>query len=202
MSQGADDGTPVLLAPGFSGQNLVYWNLFRHRLERDGFPVYTLAFPGLGLQDIRTSARALADRVEEIRDATGAERVHLVGHSLGGLVIRTYVQLMDGAPNVGTCATLGTPHRGTLTSLVAIIRPACRQMLPGSSLLRELEAADLEVPFTNVYSKRDSLVIPHRNARFEEAENHRLRFGGHWGLLVRRAAYRPILDALRAAERG
>lgn len=199
VAEGAE-GTPVLLTPGFSGQDLVYWNLFRRRLERDGYPVYTLTFPGLGLQDIWTSAERLADRVDEILHATGAEQLNLVGHSLGGLVIRAYVQEMGGDENVGTCATLGTPHEGTLTSLVAILRPACRQMLPGSSFLRELNGAPLDVPFVNVYSARDSLVVPYDNAHFDPAENHRLRFGGHWGLLIRGAAYRPIVQAFDRAE--
>ncbi len=191
----------MLLTPGFSGQDLVYWNVFRRRLERDGFPVFTLTLPGLGLQDIRTSARQLEARVEEILDATGAEEIHLVGHSLGGLVIRTYVQTMGGGDDVGVCATLGTPHKGTLTALAAIVRPASRQMLPGSQLVRTLEDEPVERPFVNVYAARDSLVIPYSNARYEPAENHRLRFGGHWGLLVRKAAYRPIVQALRRASR-
>lgn len=200
VAAGATEGTPVVLTPGFSGQDLVYWNVFRRRLERDGFPVFTLTFPGLGLQDIWDSAQALADRVEEIRDASGAGKVHLIGHSLGGLVNRAFVQCMGGDDAVAACATLGTPHQGTLTSLLAFVRPACRQMLPGSAFLEELERAPLEVPFVNVYSARDSLVVPYSNAVFNRAENHRLRFGGHWGLLVRGGAYKPIVQHLRRVD--
>lgn len=202
MASGASEGSPVLLTPGFSGQDLVYWNVFRRRLDRDGWPVFTMTLPGLGLQDIRASAQMLQDRVKEILDATGADRLHLIGHSLGGLVIRAYVQTMGGAADTGVCATLGTPHQGTLTALAAIVRPACRQMLPGSGLIRELDQAPLETPFVNVYSARDSLVVPYSNARYEPAENHQLSFGGHWGLLVRKAAYRPIVQALRRADRS
>lgn len=191
----------MLLTPGFSGQDLVYWNVFRHRLEGDGFPAFTITFPGLGLQDIEDSAASLSERVDEILDATGAPAVHLIGHSLGGLVIREYVQRMDGAGKVGVCATLGTPHQGTLTALAALVRPACRQMLPGSRFLRELGQRPLDVPFVNVFSARDSLVVPYGNAEFEPADNHRLRFGGHWGLLLRKAAYRPIIQRLRSHER-
>lgn len=189
-----DEGDPVVLVPGFSGQDIVYWNVFRRRLERDGFPVFTVTFPGLGLQDLQTSGATLSDRVDEVLEATGRDQVKLVGHSLGGLVIREMVQNRGEADRVSACATLGTPHRGTITSLLALLRPACRQMMPGSSYLRGLEDEPLDVPFVNVYSARDSLVVPYGNAIFEPAENHRIRFGGHWGLLLRNAAYRPILD--------
>lgn len=196
--EGAND--PVLLVPGFSGQNLVYWNVFRRRLEGDGFPVFTVTFPGLGLQSIETSADTLEERIEEVLEATGEEQLHLVGHSLGGLVIREVVQNRDGAAQVAGCATLGTPHQGTLTSLLALVRPACRQMMPGSAYLRGLNDQPLDVPFLNVYSARDSLVVPYGNARFPAADNHKLRFGGHWGLLLRSAAYAPIPEHLRSAQ--
>lgn len=188
---------PVVLVPGFSGQDWIYWNVFRRRLERDGFPVFTVTFPGLGLQDIERSGDTLEARIDEVIEATEADRVHLVGHSLGGLVIREVVQKRGRTDTIGTCATLGTPHQGTVTSLVAVVRPACRQMLPGSSYLRDLSAEPLEVPFVNVYANPDSLVVPFGNARFPGAENHRIRIGGHWGLLFRNAAYRPILEGLR-----
>ncbi len=189
---------PVVLVPGFSGQDWVYWNVFRRRLERDGFPVFTVTFPGLGLQDIPSSGDRLETRIQEIREATGAEEVHLVGHSLGGLVIREVVQKRGVQEPVATCATLGTPHQGTLTSLVAIVRPACRQMIPGCSYLRELNDTPLDVPFVNVYASPDGLVVPYGNARLPGADNHRIRLGGHWGLLLRQAAYRPIVDTLTA----
>lgn len=162
----------------------------------------SLSFPGLGLQDILASAKRLKQRVREVVSSNGSEEVHLVGHSLGGLVVRAYVQLLGGEEDVGVCATLGTPHEGTLTAVAAAVRPACRQMIPGSSFLRELDEAPLSVPFVNVFSARDSLVVPYGNARFEPAENHRLRFGGHWGLLLRKAAYRPIVRRLREHRRG
>lgn len=190
----------MLLVPGFSGQDVVYWNVFRRRLERDGFPVFTVTFPGLGLGDVRESGSLLEERVDEVLEATGREALHLVGHSLGGLVMRELVQNRGGAARVRSCATLGTPHQGTLTSLVALVRPACRQMLPGSAYLRELNGGSPDVPFVNVYSARDALVVPWGNARYPPADNHRLRFGGHWGLLFRRASYRPIVEGIREAD--
>ena len=193
------DREPAILVPGFSGQDWVYWNLFRRRLERDGFAVFTVTFPGLGLQDITTSGDTLEERIDEVREATGAEQVHLVGHSLGGLVIREVVQNRGVSEPVARCATLGTPHQGTLASLVGLVRPACRQMMPGSPYLRELAEEPLDVPFTNVYASPDSLVVPYGNARLPSADNHRIRLGGHWGLLFRQAAYRPIVDGLRSS---
>ena len=193
---GDGEGDPVILVPGFSGQDLLYWNIFHRRIERDGLRAFTLTLPGLALQDIRTSARMLARRVREVLEATEAPRLHLVGHSLGGLTIRYYLQAMEPAPEVTTAGALGTPHKGTLSAVPALARPAGRQMLPGSSFLDHLNGRPLEHRFVNVYAPRDSLVVPYSNAYLPGAENHRVSFGGHWGLLVRDAAYRPIQRAL------
>lgn len=202
VENGEPSTRPVLLVPGFSGQDLVYWNVFRRRLERDGFQAFTLTLPGLALQDIRTSSTMLARRVDEILDATGADRIDLIGHSLGGLAMRHYIQEADGADKVGRCASLGTPHQGTLSALPALLRPAGRQLLPGSAFLRKLDSHPVPRPWTNVYSPRDSLVIPYRNAHLPGADNHKIGFGGHWGLLVRDAAYRPIRTAFRGPPEG
>jgi pimeloyl-ACP methyl ester carboxylesterase len=42
--------------------------------------------------------------------------VHIVGHSLGGMIARYYVQRMGGSAAVGTLVTLGGPHTGTVTA--------------------------------------------------------------------------------------
>ncbi len=202
MEHGEPPARPVLLVPGFSGQDLVYWNIFRRRLERDGFQAFTLTLPGLALQDIRVSSRMLARRVDEVLDATGADQIDLIGHSLGGLAMRHYIQVMGHGDLVRHCASLGTPHQGTLSALPILLRPAGRQLIPGSGFLQELESEPLPQPWTNIYSPRDSLVVPYRNAHLPGADNHRLGFGGHWGLLIRDAAYRPIREAFGAGVDG
>ena len=180
----------VLLVPGFSGQDLLYWNVMHHRFERDGFRVFTSTFPYLTMRDMRASARLLAERVEEVLAATGAERLHLMGHSMGGLIMRYYTERLGGAGRVASMVTLGTPHQGTLFALAATPLPAGRQLLPGSGFLRELNGGHGSVPLLNVYATLDLIVVPSSNARLEGVTNERIRVSGHWSLLVRRDVYR------------
>lgn len=55
--------------------------------------------------------RKVADAVEEIRDVTGSRKVVLVGHSLGGLAARAYLNTNPG--DVAALVTIGTPHGGS-----------------------------------------------------------------------------------------
>ena len=53
--------------------------------------------------------------VERIVAETGFERIHIIGHSLGGLIARYYVTRLGGDARVHTLVTLGTPHDGHAT---------------------------------------------------------------------------------------
>lgn len=196
---------PVILVPGFSGQNVVYWNVLRRMLEGAGHPTFSISFPRAGLGDIRASAADLSGRVDEVRAVTGAPRVDLVGHSIGGLVVRYYVEHLGGADRVANAVTLATPHHGTHAGWLVYFMPAGRQILPGSAFLRALDRDGVVaamrargVRFHNLYSATDPLLLPNRNGRLEGAENRRLLLGGHLGLLVSPRVFHIVREALDA----
>ncbi len=74
---------------------------------------------------------ALNKMIQEVLDYTGAEKVILVGHSMGGMCIREYLQRTDennmhvnwidptteDGHKVARVVTFGTPHLGSNTSL-------------------------------------------------------------------------------------
>lgn len=64
---------------------------------------------------------ALRFAINKVLRATGADKVILLGHSMGGLAIREYLQNSsnwqpDGQHHVAKLVTIGTPHRGSNTS--------------------------------------------------------------------------------------
>jgi pimeloyl-ACP methyl ester carboxylesterase len=83
------------------------WPLAR-RLRQAGFSVYPFSYPSVHL-DLHGNAARLAAFVRGIDAGT----VHLVGHSLGGVVIRALLNdFPDLAP--GRVVTLGSPHGGSI----------------------------------------------------------------------------------------
>lgn len=78
----------------------------RRRLSRRGFAAYTFSYRSVR-HDLLENAEALQRYIQRL----GAPRVHLVGHSLGGLVIRA---LLHRHPEgrIARVVTLGSPHRG------------------------------------------------------------------------------------------
>lgn len=63
---------------------------------------------------VDTRARELAVQIEEILGETGAEQVHLITHSMGGLDARHMIVDVEGiAAKIRTLSTIGTPHLGS-----------------------------------------------------------------------------------------
>ncbi|WP_211357243.1 lipase family alpha/beta hydrolase [Nocardioides rubriscoriae] len=166
---------PVLLVPGYGGSTTALEDL---AAALPGAEV--VAPPGDGTGDLREAARALADRVREVLERTGAPSVDLVGYSAGGVVVRYYVAELGGAAVTRRVATVASPHHGTdLAALATSIgsgtcSEACRQLDPGSDLLRALNAGD-ETPagprWLSVWTETDQTVVPADSAVLDGARS-------------------------------
>ncbi|WP_327736957.1 alpha/beta fold hydrolase [Streptomyces nojiriensis] len=193
---------PVLLLHGFTDNRSVFV-LLRRALGAGGRHVEAYNYSPFTL-DLRVTARHLARRVEELCERTGQERVDLVGHSLGGLVGRYYVQRLGGDTRVRTLVTLGTPHSGTRVAPFMDAHPLIRQIRPDSEVLTELAApapgcATRCVAF---WSEFDAIMTPVGTARIEHpdlcVENVQVTGIGHLALAIHPA----VIAAVRRTLEG
>ena len=197
-------GTPILLIHGIMDNRSVF-TVFRRALRRRGFGVVHAVNYGMLTGDLREAARELRDHVEKLCDETGADKVHIVGHSLGGVIARYFVQRMGGSARVDTLVTLGSPHAGTLGAYL-IPTALGRQLRPGSPLLTELDepAPGCTTRFLVVWSRMDQMVVPQRNARLQHPDldvaQLELRDVGHLTLPVDGRVVRWVVDALSGRD--
>ena len=181
-------GTPIILVHGMVDNRSIF-TLLRRALLRRGFGrVITLNYSPLA-QDVRSVGLRLSRLVEQTCEETGYERVHVIGHSLGGVVARYYVQRLGGDARVHTLCTLGSPHSGTHTARL-LPQHFVRQLRPGSAIMRELAepAPGCQTRFVAFWSDLDQMVVPKRSARIEhpdlQARNVLLRGVGHLSLPI------------------
>jgi triacylglycerol esterase/lipase EstA (alpha/beta hydrolase family) len=187
---------PILLIHGVLVNDGV-WVAFRRYLRRRGIaPIYTINY-GPPLADIELFAEQLDRRIEAIRKATGAERLVLVSHSMGGLVARAYLRRFGGA-RVARLITLGTPHHGSVLAYMFPGRDLV-QMHPGNPWLHQLngdEKAPPPAPIASIWSRHDSMVAPQASSVLGNAENIALNGVAHNALLadpeVRRCVVQEI----------
>ncbi|MFE5833893.1 esterase/lipase family protein [Streptomyces sp. NPDC056508] len=196
---------PVLLLHGFVDNRSVFVLLRRSlaRHGRDG--IESLNYSPLTC-DLRAAAELLGRRVDEIRARTGHAEVDIVGHSLGGLIARYYVQCLGGDARVRTLVTLGTPHAGTTMARLAAAHPLVRQMRPGSEVLRELAgpAPGCRTRFVSFWSDLDQVMVPVETARLDHPDlvvhNVRVSGVGHLALPVHPTVATGVREALDADD--
>ncbi|MFE9724763.1 esterase/lipase family protein [Streptomyces sp. NPDC005794] len=199
----ADDRRPVVLLHGFIDNRSVFV-LLRRSLARHGWHhLESLNYSPLTC-DIRTAAELLDRHVEEICARTGHREIDIVGHSLGGLIARYYVQRLGGDRRVRTLITLGTPHGGTAAAPLAGAHPIVRQMRSGSGPIEELRrpAPGCRTRFISFWSELDRVMVPVETACVDhpdlDAVNVRVTGIGHLALPVHPAVASAIRQALES----
>lgn len=195
---------PLLLVHGLAC-NRGNWFWFRRQLERRGHTVYAVDYtpPFARIADY---VSPLAHAIDEVLQATSAQQLILIGHSMGGLVSRGYLDRC-GAGKVAHVITMGTPHLGTWMARLGV-GPNVRDMTvdsPWLAALREREAASSAHPyslFTCIYSYHDNLVTPQTNATLPGAVHVPLSGIGHLSLALSSRVVDEVLDIVERVKLG
>ena len=163
-------GTPILLVHGMVDNRSIF-TVLKRALRRRGFGrIWTMNYNVL-THDVRIASRRLGATVEAICEQTGYDRIHVIGHSMGGIVARYYVQRMGGDARVHTLVTLGSPHAGTRAARL-MPRGVVRQLSPSSEIVAELAepATSCRTRFVCFWSDLDALISPKRAARIDHPD--------------------------------
>lgn len=187
---------PLLLIHGYQcNRGLWFW--LRPRLQAAGWTVATHNLePVWG--NIDDYAQGIERRIDEVLTATGAARVILIGHSMGGLVLRAYLR-RHGRDKVARIVTLGSPHQGTRLARLGLGRNA-RQMRIGSSWLAALArpgAVPLPPDSVSIFTFNDNYVFPQQAcSTLEGAANVAISGVSHLGMAFSPVVLEKLLEAL------
>jgi triacylglycerol esterase/lipase EstA (alpha/beta hydrolase family) len=193
------DVLPVVLVHGVFCNAGVWGSVITACTRRGIEPVYPLTY-GPPLASIDRFAGQFAARVDEALAATGATRVAVVAHSMGGLVVRAYVA-RHGGRKLARVITLGTPYRGSMFAWLMFGEDLV-EMRPGSRWLAALPA-HVDAPVMALWSWHDSMVAPQASCNLPGGENIPLTGIGHNALLHDARVIERVTDELlrvRAAE--
>ncbi|MFD5434609.1 esterase/lipase family protein [Kitasatospora sp. NPDC127067] len=185
---------PVVLVHGTFANRYENWLVLSPLLKSLGYCVFALDYgtiPGItssgsglllpigGLGPVPESAAQLARFVDLVRNATGAAKVDIVGHSQGGMMPNYYLKFLGGASKVGRMVGLAPSNHGTtldgitnlvpyfpgVADLIFTVCRACRDQAVGSDFNKVMASRPDTVPgvsYTVVSTVLDEVVTPWR----------------------------------------
>jgi pimeloyl-ACP methyl ester carboxylesterase len=199
------NGSAVVTVPGFMGSDL-YLSEFRFWLRRIGYRPYASRI-GRNVNCLQKSGEKLLVVLERAHRQTG-RGVHLVGHSLGGLICRSVASLRPEL--VASVTTLGSPIRAinahpAVIEMSDLVRDTIQLRhtesemnadcfsgkceCPVVQMAREPNLQD--VPVLSIYTKTDGVV--HWSVCIDEdAEANVEVQGTHCGLAFNPDAFRHL----------
>jgi pimeloyl-ACP methyl ester carboxylesterase len=178
---------PVVLLHGFASTDTLNWHTMAPLLANAGYCVYTTVYGRAtpsgpaALAAVQTSAAQIAAFIDGVLARTGARRVDLVGHSVGGAIPFYYLNYLGGVPKVDHYIALGAPfHGSTLSGADAVLGAAltvpalaaainrecgqCGQLRPNDPFLAVLHADPRIAPaihFTDIVTRDDEIATPY-----------------------------------------
>lgn len=205
----AQNPRPVLLVHGVVHNASAFIPL-RKFMEKEGWKnVFTMNY-STRHGSLTKMIENLDNRVQEILELTHSSQIDIVGHSLGGLVSRSYMSIGDGRGKIHHLVTLGTPHKGTPLSriLASPLFGGLRTDLHSDSyFIRQLNETALPrgSRLTSIYSRYDFVAWPGDNCRVDGLphnafKNIELQSVGHLGLLYSPESVDAVMKSIAAGN--
>jgi hypothetical protein len=203
LPAGRAPATPVVLVHGYGG-NRSNWLSLEVALGRAGFAnVYAMRYNPLTTDLPGIAGRLVRECRAAMRD-TGCARVHVVGHSLGGVVLRYAATRLGLAPELDVGATVASPHLGSFVARLGRGAVAA-DLRPRSALLREVNSVACPHPvrWVSYWSDVDPIVRPWSAllpGPAREVTNVLVPDEGHLSILRAPGFHADLVDRLHRAE--
>ncbi|HZI16128.1 MAG TPA: alpha/beta fold hydrolase [Myxococcus sp.] len=176
---GTTTRNPIIFVHGYQGSGS-QWNTMISRFKADGWTAEQLfAFNYNSGQCVETSAAQLRTYINDVLARTGAAKVDIIAHSLGGLVA-------DAAGgSVAQSVALGSPFKGTDTANVCF-DCACQTMRPPGP------GGCLSATW---WSPCDEIINPDTSASC--GQSHQTACLGHMDLMTDLTVYQGVRDYVK-----
>lgn len=191
----------VLFVPGL-GASPTQFATLKDRLaqEIEWFDSFNYS----GLEGVPPIAARLGEHIRKAESR--CEKLLVIGHSLGGLLLRVVLQSEEKHPNVKGFVSICAPLFGAAQAAWAPI-PELRALKPESTLFRELESSEhrlarLKEGILTISAKLDHFVAPHENALLRNYKHLVLEDVGHVGSLFAPRVHEEIAKLARNLRAG
>jgi predicted alpha/beta hydrolase family esterase len=197
-------GLPVLLIHGY-GCNSGYWISVSRLLQKQNITHSAIdCEPALaGIDDY---AVLIHNAITTLCQQTGQSQVIVLGHSMGGLSARAYMQRY-GEEKIAHLITLGTPHHGSKLAAAAwginAYQMRWNDNQEANSWINTLNASSTPATcskIVSIYSRHDNIVSPQHSSYLPHARNIEIDLVGHVALAFTKQSVNIVMQEIIAAR--
>jgi len=178
------DLPPVVIVHGIFRDHRLMERLRQAFLRADRRVLTPDLKPNSGAAGLDELARQFGEFLED--NLAPGERCDVIGHSMGGMVARIFVQRHGGRARVRKLVTLASPHHGTWMAWLLPGR-GVRELRPGSAFLRDL-ARDTDrlegILVASYWTPFDLIIVPPRSSQLPVGRNVRVNLPHHQALVT------------------
>lgn len=106
------DNTPVVFVHGW-GSDASAFDEMDELFKKCGIRTHRDTTNNVNPDLIKNRAIILRNQIDEFKRETGAKKVNIIAHSMGGLISRYYIKYLNGNSFVDKLIMLGTPNHGS-----------------------------------------------------------------------------------------
>lgn len=116
---------PVLLCHGYGGMAGILRPSPLHDpcMSLRSLGIHAFAPNIVSYAQVETRAEQWAEKIEQLREEYGYEKINVVGHSMGGLDMRYAISKLGIESSIASLTTVSTPHRGTSLAELILTAP-------------------------------------------------------------------------------
>ena len=195
---------PVLLVHGVFHNSTAFYRLER-KLQKRGFDSLDTIELWTSFDSLETMIDQLKTKVRAMHDSLIEHglpgKVRLIGHSLGGMVVRAALLDPEFAASVDKVVFLGTPHQGH--PFYRLPLPRCFKSLShNGTVMRQLRSEPLPpgIGYWNLRGGMLDVVTPPAFTFLPHVNNLTFQHVGHAGLLNDRHVVQSIMSILEGAS--
>ncbi|MGL4573603.1 MAG: esterase/lipase family protein [Burkholderiaceae bacterium] len=190
-------GIPVLFLHGYFCNRALWRSLAKTLASRGHASSAINLEPVFGSIDEYTTS--IDHAVRRLQSRTGAPKIALVCHSMGGLAARAYLRAHgDGA--IAKVITLGTPHQGTFLARFGHGKNTAqmRQVSAWREDLAASESRERRALFTVMLTHHDNIVSPQAVQVLEGAQTVEFSGMGHVAMVYEARVQAAVLQVLQS----
>ena len=121
-AQSMPHATPTVLLHGFLGWDRAFYVDYFYQipetLKAKGYDIHVVHVAPINSIEFRS--KQLATQIDAVLKATGAAKVNLIAHSMGGMDARHLISILGYGDRVASLTTIATPHRGSPVADLAL----------------------------------------------------------------------------------